>query len=791
MNVNRRRRPKTHHRDQQGSTRGGAGTEDVSQNSREKIPCEREACDLIEADWRGLRNALAVAVVLAIVIITTYVVVIPGSSYTGPKHSTDDSEGLAPKAGESKGGGPSGSMGRSCKELMDEAKRVLDQEPRDSWEDALDLLATCALQEPDNAASHWNLAVALVQMGRVEEAIDFIDQAISLDRENLEYLKTGGALLSKNGYHQAAIKCLELYLELALHVPSWERLLARISIQREDEWMFLEDTVENIVQLLEVLLMSYLQDQSLIKAGYLYKVVIGLRGFENSHELVFSFSQFSIGLGDLSTGIKYLRRHTEHLYVLQGYGDDYQAFEVVTAHSLRLFTAGFDAAIVSIAKNLLLSGQVVWDELAYNCNLDTNDSFSFLQSVSQSSLRRVFTKCLIQQDVINHLVQEGAVVYAENIFGWTPLLHLVALGSHTLMHQLLRHNADPQTRTVLGHTSLHVIAMRGSHDVTLPLLQAGLRKGDRDYRNRTALDVACLHRWSAEALASALNTQLPHGCLFSPLQYSPPVKPIIQGGWLGSGVVLPSELTAERCDFDVVASLDANQFLSQYLSLQRPVLVRDAAAGSPDIKALFHAWQRNRFEQMYGELQFKEVTIPYAESFGGGSNLTTVRAFMAGMRSTHQQHKELDTAYRVAFPTYIFEPTNSELLLKHFSLPSVLNPNVTHISSSKFQFYLGPALSGAPVHFHRSAWNLLVYGEKRWFLFPPNTAFYSKQHVWDWWQNEYIKASSAIHSRALECVQHPGDLVFVPEMWGHGVINLRESVGLASEFVYGSSEFSI
>ena len=44
---------------------------------------------------------------------------------------------------------------------------------------------------------------------------------------------------------------------------------------------------------------------------------------------------------------------------------------------------------------------------------------------------------------------------------------------------------------------------------------------------------------------------------------------------------------------------------------------------------------------------------------------------------------------------------------------------------------------------------------------------------------------------ALECVQHLGDMVFVPDMWGHAVINLREGVGVASEFIYGASEFSI
>ena len=43
----------------------------------------------------------------------------------------------------------------------------------------------------------------------------------------------------------------------------------------------------------------------------------------------------------------------------------------------------------------------------------------------------------------------------------------------------------------------------------------------------------------------------------------------------------------------------------------------------------------------------------------------------------------------------------------------------------------------------------------------------------------------------LECEQLGGDVIFVPEMWGHAVINLEESIGYASEFVFGLSEFSL
>lgn len=40
----------------------------------------------------------------------------------------------------------------------------------------------------------------------------------------------------------------------------------------------------------------------------------------------------------------------------------------------------------------------------------------------------------------------------------------------------------------------------------------------------------------------------------------------------------------------------------------------------------------------------------------------------------------------------------------------------------------------------------------------------------------------SMQDRPVECVQEAGDLVFVPDMWGHGVYNEADSVGFAAEF---------
>lgn len=745
--------------------------------------------------WAIFKAYLVWVLVVAVGIVLLRIFVLPraatpSTSRGGPKREWKSGDKL-PEAGSLEGDEAERTWQHSCSELMTLAKDILDNRPATEWNGALNYLEMCALQEPDNAAPRWNIAVALIEMGRDDEALEFVLRALSLEPKNTEYLKTGGAFLSGRGYHREAVECIERYLTLSLRVPSWEHLLASLSVQREDEYVFLFELGEDVTLTFELLLSLYIQTQSLIKSGYLYKVLIGLKGLEKDTELIKAYAFFSFGLGDIATGIKHLRLVTEQQYISRGYGDIDEAYNVVTAHSLRMLTASFDSHVVGMARNLLMSGDTVMEELSYYCSLDYRwrDVAPDSQTVSQKALREILAQCLRSQDVVKSLLDEGAAVYAENIFGWSPLLHAAALGGEALVRELLDRGTDPQSRTALAHTSLHVAAMRGSYAVVAPLVRAGLNASDVDYFGRTALRVACLQRWSAQGTAAALGVRfLPRGgeCP-APLLYSPPLRRGLQGGWLGSGAQLPPELTREECGFDVLVSPDTRTFLFDYLALQRPVLIRNAT-NSHEMKTLFHLWQRNKLEQEFGSREFHVVEVPYVKAFAyQDSNVTTLKAFLAAMRDTYQERKNSVRVEDLQGSRHVFEPVSFQSpLLREFKLPGVLNPTTTHISTTGLHFYLGPAFAGSPAHFRGAAWDVLFYGQKRWFLYPPDRAFYCKRHAWDWWREAYRDERSA-----MECVQHPGDLVFVPDMWGQASLNLRESVGLVSEFVYGASEFSI
>ena len=88
------------------------------------------------------------------------------------------------------------------------------------------------------------------------------------------------------------------------------------------------------------------------------------------------------------------------------------------------------------------------------------------------------------------------------------------------------------------------------------------------------------------------------------------------------------------------------------------------------------------------------------------------------------------------------------------------------------QFIVGPAKTGAPIHFHGTAINLVLKGAKRWFVRPSSRAYWSNANIYSWYN---IKNRPAM----IECLQRPGDLIVVPESYTHGVLNVDSSVAVS------------
>jgi hypothetical protein len=95
----------------------------------------------------------------------------------------------------------------------------------------------------------------------------------------------------------------------------------------------------------------------------------------------------------------------------------------------------------------------------------------------------------------------------------------------------------------------------------------------------------------------------------------------------------------------------------------------------------------------------------------------------------------------------------------------------------------GGGVSGGADPNATSAWNGLISGRKKWIFYPPHVTppgvFPSADHsevvapvsVTDWLLT-YYKPGHAQSVGGYECVQRPGDLVFIPSCW---CVQLRPS----------------
>jgi hypothetical protein len=101
-----------------------------------------------------------------------------------------------------------------------------------------------------------------------------------------------------------------------------------------------------------------------------------------------------------------------------------------------------------------------------------------------------------------------------------------------------------------------------------------------------------------------------------------------------------------------------------------------------------------------------------------------------------------------------------------------------------FQWFVGDVHTGAPLHFHMAAFNMLIYGRKRWAAIPPQERVFSVQPA-----GRLFRDGGLLHLRRVqrlrvdECVQEAGDMLLMPRAWAHATLNLMQSVGIAGEWL--------
>jgi hypothetical protein len=459
--------------------------------------------------------------------------------------------------------------------------------------------------------------------------------------------------------------------------------------------------------------------------------------------------------------------------------------------------------------------------------------------VSRAELSHVVDSCLSDGGLIADSLARGGSMHVKNAYGWGPLHEVARSHSHRLLPVLLEAGADPHLQALHGVTPLHVAVSAGDSVAVSQLLSHDSAiLGIMDVHGRTAFDLACLHAerfGHGKTKTDSLSDQWPAWLkpVVVRLQQSSDTQLTCNDdgtAYTDQNVWSPSlESTQPRLPEAVQmvaaqpcgiperdgADLTPEQFVRDFLTVSRPVMVRRAAlttAGPKARRALLRKWSTEGLSKVFADRPFDVGHVPKPKTFAGINSTTMSLQAFAKTRLVRWDHSDaIVEGESTLLPEYIFDTISQAEASKLLTISGqtsdgklTLTPNITNIeglvvaggstapgkgadgrrgNSAGFergtlQFSLGAALSGTPLHWHNDAINHLVRGRKLWTLQAPPHATYSRVHA-------QLEVTMPVgDGDALRCVQEAGDVIFVPDSWGHAVLNLDESAAYASTF-YG------
>lgn len=315
-----------------------------------------------------------------------------------------------------------------------------------------------------------------------------------------------------------------------------------------------------------------------------------------------------------------------------------------------------------------------------------------------------------------------------------------------------------------GRTALHHAAASGDARIVEMLLEAGAEPDVKDLHGRTAAHVAAAQRFPLVA------QQLSGGSGKDAFGHS--VQNILR---LHAETEVAT-VEAENFSFD-------SDFIPSYVAVNRPLLIK---GGAMHLEAMSWSDYRHLLADLGNEV-VQAAPVPYSKNMGlsGGTEAPLAQLLSSPKvwRSEEPPAGVLEPS--ASAPSYIFDASvlrRRRDVVKRATVlgTAYMERHMSHVRVP--QFGVGFRGAGAPMHTHHAALNASFAGKKRWFLCPPEVASWSLDPVSGWRETDRFK-SQRDAGLLLELEQEPGDLLFVPEGWGHVTILESYAVGVAQEFV--------
>ncbi|XP_065539769.1 jmjC domain-containing protein 8 isoform X3 [Lathamus discolor] len=242
------------------------------------------------------------------------------------------------------------------------------------------------------------------------------------------------------------------------------------------------------------------------------------------------------------------------------------------------------------------------------------------------------------------------------------------------------------------------------------------------------------------------------------------------GGWLLGTVPEEQRCTVERAD----ASLTYPLFLQRF-AFSRPVILQ----GLTDNSAFRALCTREKLLAAFGSSPVRLST----------ANTYSYRKVDVPFTEYVEQLLEPQDPGRLGSDTLYFFGDNNLTewgpLFQQYVPPPFRIPG----TSLAYSFGLAGGIriagqdgsgSGVPFHWHGPGFSEVIFGRKRWFLYPPEKTphFHPNETTLAWLHHTYPTLPPA--ERPLECTLRPGEVLYFPDRWWHATLNLDTSVFIST-----------